>query len=49
MFRKVRLMVLTAGIAAAAAPMTMQAGDVPGPHPAYLHALSDLRGAAPPE
>lgn len=44
MFTKVRLMVLTAGFVAAAAPMTMQA-DVPGPHPAYLHALSDLRAA----
>jgi len=45
MFNKVRLMILTAGIVAAAAPMTMQAGEVPGPHPAYLHALSDLRAA----
>src|SRR5580658_4116395 len=44
MLMKVRLMVLTAGLAAAAAPMTVQA-DVPGPHPAYLHALSDLRAA----
>jgi hypothetical protein len=45
MISKVRLMVLTAGMIAAAAPMTMQAGEVPGPHPAYLHALSDLRTA----
>ena len=45
MFSKVRLMILTAGIAAAAVPMTMQAQEVPGPHPAYLHALSDLRAA----
>jgi hypothetical protein len=44
MFTKVRLMVLSAAFVAAAAPMTMQA-DVPGPHPAYLHALSDLRAA----
>jgi hypothetical protein len=44
MFTKMRLMVLTAGLVAMAAPMTMQA-DVPGPHPAYLHALSDLRAA----
>jgi len=44
MFTKVRLMVLAAGLAATAAPMTMQA-DIPGPHPAYLHALSDLRAA----
>jgi hypothetical protein len=35
--------ILLAGIAAAA-PMVMQA-QVPGPHPAYLHALSDLRAA----
>jgi hypothetical protein len=45
MFSKVRLMVLTAGIVAAAVPMTMQAQEVPGPHPAYLHALGDLRAA----
>jgi len=28
-----------------AAPASMQAQQVPGPHPAYLHALSDLRAA----
>jgi hypothetical protein len=39
-----RSMVLLAGIAAAA-PAGMQAQQVPGPHPAYLHALSDLRAA----
>jgi hypothetical protein len=44
MFTKVRLMILTAGFVAATAPMAMQA-EVPGPHPAYLHALSDLRAA----
>ncbi len=44
MFTQVRLMVLAAGFVTAAAPMTMQA-EVPGPHPAYLHALSDLRAA----
>lgn len=44
MFTKVRLMVFAAGLVAAIAPMTVQA-DVPGPHPAYLHALSDLRAA----
>ena len=42
MFKKIGLMVLTAGLVAVAAPMAMQA-EVPGPHPAYLHALSDLR------
>jgi hypothetical protein len=45
MFSKVRLMVLTVGMVGAAAPMTMQAQEVPGPHPAYLNALSDLRAA----
>ncbi|NYF88240.1 hypothetical protein RBB79_01870 [Tunturiibacter empetritectus] len=45
MVSKVRLMVLTAGMIAAVTPMTMQAQEVPGPHPAYLHALSDLRAA----
>src|SRR3984957_3822463 len=44
MFTKVRLMVLTAGLFAVAAPMAMQS-EVPGPHPHYLHALSDLRAA----
>ena len=39
-----RWMILAAGIAVATGPMTMQA-QVPGPHPAYLHALSDLRAA----
>jgi hypothetical protein len=34
-----------AGLMAAAAPLTVQAQVVPGPHPAYLHALSDLRAA----
>jgi hypothetical protein len=45
MFNKVRLMVLVAGLTSAAIPMTMQAQQVPGPHPHYLHALSDLRAA----
>jgi hypothetical protein len=45
MLNKVRWMVLAAGLTVAAAPMTMQAQEVPGPHPAYLHALSDLRAA----
>jgi hypothetical protein len=34
-----------AGLMAAVAPLTVQAQVVPGPHPAYLHALSDLRAA----
>jgi len=42
---KARWMVLAAGLVAATAPMTMQAQEVPGPHPHYLHALSDLRAA----
>lgn len=41
--RSLRTMVVLA--VAAVAPMTMQAQQVPGPHPAYLHALSDLRAA----
>lgn len=45
MLMKVQLMALAAGMTAVAAPMTMQAQQVPGPHPAYLHALSDLRAA----
>ena len=45
MLMKARWMVLAAGLIAAAAPMTVQAQEVPGPHPAYLHALSDLRAA----
>lgn len=44
MLLKARLMVLTAGLFAAASPMAMLS-EVPGPHPAYLHALSDLRAA----
>ncbi len=42
-----RKIMLTAFAAAAmaTAPMTMHAQQVPGPHPAYLHALSDLRAA----
>jgi hypothetical protein len=34
-----------AGLMVAATPMTVHAQVVPGPHPAYLHALSDLRAA----
>ena len=39
-----KLALAAAGVLAAAAPITVQA-QVPGPHPAYLHALSDLRAA----
>jgi hypothetical protein len=42
---RARWMVLATGFAVAIAPMTMQAQEVPGPHPHYLHALSDLRAA----
>jgi hypothetical protein len=45
MYTKVRLMVLAVGLVAAVAPVTMQAQDNQGTHPAYLHALSDLRAA----
>jgi hypothetical protein len=38
-------MLLMAGLMGTAMPSTMQGGAVPGPHPAYLHALSDLRAA----
>jgi hypothetical protein len=41
----VRWIVLAAGMLAATLPTAMQAQQVPGPHPAYLHALSDLRAA----
>jgi hypothetical protein len=44
MLMKFRLMALTAGLAMVAAP-TVKAQEVPGPHPHYLHALSDLRAA----
>jgi hypothetical protein len=43
-----RSMMLIAGLAVAS-PMMAHAQQVPGPHPAYLHALSDLRGAPLPE
>lgn len=39
-----KMILATAGLMAAAAPAAVQA-QVPGPHPAYLHALSDLRAA----
>jgi hypothetical protein len=44
--RRVRMMMILAGMAVAMGPAaTVQAQQVPGPHPAYLHALSDLRAA----
>lgn len=40
------LRVLALAVAVAGGtPIAMQAQQVPGPHPAYLHALSDLRAA----
>jgi hypothetical protein len=39
-----RATLMSAGVLTAIAPASMQA-QVPGPHPAYLHALSDLRAA----
>jgi hypothetical protein len=40
-----KMVLAAAGVMATVAPMTVQAQVVPGPHPAYLHALSDLRAA----
>jgi hypothetical protein len=40
-----RLAILTAAAIVAGGSTTTQAQQVPGPHPAYLHALSDLRAA----
>jgi hypothetical protein len=42
--RQARIFLL-ALMAAAGSSCSMQAQQVPGPHPAYLHALSDLRAA----
>lgn len=42
--RRFQLFLLFAALAATA-PVAMQAQEVPGPHPAYLRALSDLRAA----
>jgi hypothetical protein len=39
-----KMVLAAAGVMAVAAPSAVQA-QVPGPHPAYLHALSDLRAA----
>ncbi len=43
--RFVRTLLLTAGATLTLTSLTMQAQEVPGPHPAYLHALTDLRAA----
>jgi hypothetical protein len=45
MFGKLHLMILAFGVLALATPNTTHAQEVPGPHPAYLHALTDLRTA----
>jgi hypothetical protein len=42
--RRLRTMVVLAGVLTAIGPVASQA-EVPGPHPAYLHALTDLRTA----
>ena len=36
---------LILGITAAIGSVSAKAQQVPGPHPAYIHALSDLRAA----
>ena len=41
----IKAVLAVAALMAAAAPSTVEAQVVPGPHPAYLHALSDLRAA----
>jgi hypothetical protein len=45
MLKKLHLMFLAVAMIALAAATLTQAQQVPGPHPAYLHALSDLRAA----
>ncbi len=40
-----QMVVFATTMAATLLPMTATAQQVPGPHPAYLHALSDLRAA----
>jgi hypothetical protein len=45
MTHKLPWLALTLGIAALTGPGIAKAQPVPGPHPAYLHALSDLRAA----
>ena len=43
--RHTKAWMMAVATAAGVLPMTMSAQQVPGPHPAYLHALSDLRAA----
>jgi hypothetical protein len=45
MLKKRHLMVLVLGVIVLATPRITHAQQVPGPHPAYLHALTDLRTA----
>ncbi len=45
MIKKLRLMIFALGITLFAVPAVLHAQQVPGPHPAYLHALTDLRTA----
>ena len=45
MLKKVYWMILVLGVIALATPGITRAQQVPGPHPAYLHALTDLRAA----
>jgi hypothetical protein len=45
MLRKLFLTTVASGVIALATPSITQAQEVPGPHPAYLHALTDLRAA----
>lgn len=43
--RYTRTLLMALVAAAGSLPLTMQAQVVPGPHPAYIHALTDLRAA----
>ncbi len=45
MIGKFRWMILALGVVTLATSNITQAQQVPGPHPAYLHALTDLRAA----
>jgi hypothetical protein len=45
MIRKFHWLSMALGVVALAGPAGLSAQQVPGPHPAYLHALSDLRAA----
>jgi hypothetical protein len=41
----IKALLAATGLMAAMVPATTIQAQVPGPHPAYLHALDDLRGA----